>query len=219
MTDSARASVDEIATALKVLENHPDFRVLRRLGAGTEVSVSLEGTPLRAAIVDTETTGTGPDDRIVELALLVFEYDATTGTIGRIVDTYDGLEDPGRPIPPEATAIHGITDEMVAGRALDEARIRSLLAGLTLVIAHNAAFDRPFLERRLEDFAALPWGCSYAQIPWGEEGFAGAKLEYLAMSSGFFYEAHRSKADCQALLELLRRPLPRSGGTCLRHAP
>jgi DNA polymerase-3 subunit epsilon len=79
------------------------------------------------------------------------------------------------------------------------------------VIAHNAGFDRPFLEARLKVFENLPWACSFEQIPWSEEGFRGSKLEYLGWESGFFYDAHRSEVDCRALLEVLRRPLPKSG--------
>jgi DNA polymerase-3 subunit epsilon len=89
------------------------------------------------------------------------------------------------------------------------------MEGVTLVIAHNASFDRPFLEERMTLFSTLPWGCSLEQIPWFEEGFKGAKLEYLCWVAGFFYEAHRSEVDCRALLELLRMPLPKSGKTGL----
>jgi len=206
-----RESPDEVTAAVRLLERHPDFRVLRRLGTPSVVSVQIEGAASRAAVVDVETTGTGPDDRLVELAALIFEYDPANGRMGRVLDTYDALEDPGRPIPPEAVAIHGITDAMVAGQALDEARVRSLFDGVGLDIAHNAKFDRQFLERRLDLFAALPWACSYEQIPWAEEGLRGGRLEYLAMEFGFFYEAHRRATDCEALLQLLRQTLPRSG--------
>jgi DNA polymerase-3 subunit epsilon len=132
-----------------------------------------------------------------------------------VLGSYDGLEDPGLPIPASSTAIHGITDEMVRGRRIDDASVARLLDGVALVIAHNAAFDRPFLERRLPAFAQKHWACSHAQVPWAEEGYAGSKLEYLGIASGFFFEAHRSEIDCRALLEVLRRPLPKCGRTAL----
>jgi DNA polymerase-3 subunit epsilon len=191
--------------------------VLLRLPVATEFGPRPEGALAAAVIVDTETTGTSRDsDEIIELGLLKFEYSEADGEVWRIGEVYSGLEDPGRPIPPEATAIHGITDAMVAGQRLDERRIAALVSGATYLIAHNASFDRPFLEDRLPLFETLPWACSLVQVPWQEEGFRGSKLEYLGWQSGFFYDAHRSEVDCRALLEVLRRPLPKSGVIALK---
>ncbi len=202
----------DVLDAVALLDAHPDYRVLRRLEVTSDFGVRPEGPLAAAVVIDTETTGTSRDsDQIIELALVRFEYATESGEIARITDVYSGLEDPGRPIPPESTAIHGITDAMVAGKALDEARIAAVVRDAALVVAHNAAFDRPFVEARLPPFAALPWGCSLEQVPWAAEGFRGAKLEYLGWASGFFYDAHRSETDCRALLEVLRRPLPKSG--------
>jgi DNA polymerase III subunit epsilon len=200
-----------LEAAAHTLAASADYRVLRRLAPATNFAPAPAEALARAVVVDVETTGILADDRMIEAALLAFEYAPSTGSVIRVADSYDGLEDPGRPIPPEATAIHGITDAMVSGRRLDEGRMLEVLRGATLVIAHRASFDRPFLEARLPQFAELAWACSYEQIPWQSEGYSGAKLQYLAWQSGFFYDAHRSLVDCQALLELLRRPLPRSG--------
>jgi DNA polymerase III subunit epsilon len=191
------------------LAANPDYRVLRRLDpqyAGGPPITS--GKTRRAAIVDVETTGTDCDaDKVIELGVIVFEYAADSGQVGPVVGHYSGLEDPGIPIPPETTAIHGITDEMVAGQRLDETAIAKLIDGVGLTIAHNAGFDRPFLEHRLPLFAALPWACSLREIPWKDHGSASASLEFLAYRSGFFYDAHRAETDCRALLAVLAHPL------------
>ena len=209
---STRGSDDAVRAAAALLETHPDYRVIRRLVERSDFGVVPDGPLASAVVLDTETTGTSHDtDRIIELGLVKFEYGVQSGEIYCITDLYSALEDPGRPIPPESTAIHGITDELVAGKKFDDDRVGALLANATLVVAHNAAFDRRFLEKRLPSFALLPWACSLEQIPWDREGFRGRKLEYLGWVSGFFYDAHRSEADCRALLELLRRPLPKSG--------
>ena len=199
---------DAEALALR-LEAHPDYRVLRRLDAA-EVGDPLPGGAVsQAVVIDTETTGTDlAEDRVIELALVKFEYDRESGAVGRVLEVYDGLEDPGRPIPPESTAIHHITDAMVAGKRLDEAAIERLLDGVGVVIAHMASFDRPFVERRLPGFASLPWACSLQEVPWDALGLGGRKLEFLAYRYGFFYEGHRAEIDCRALLEVLRRPVP-----------
>ena len=209
-----RKDYDELAARL---DAHPDFRVIRRLDTAQD-SAALEGRRIRrGAIVDTETTGTDAStDKIIELAVIVFEYCADTGEVGRVVETYDGLEDPGFPIPPESTAIHGITDAMVAGHKIDDGRVQALLKQAGLVIAHNARFDRGFLESRLPVFAGLPWACSWQQVPWSDAGIESSKLEYLAYRYGFFYEGHRAEIDCLALLEVLRRPFGESGAPALR---
>ena len=199
------------------LARHPNFRVIRRLDA-SRAGPTLEGaTVRRAAIVDTETTGTDPSrDKVIELAIVVVEYCAERGILGRALGAYDGLEDPGMPIPASATAIHGITDEMVKGQRLDEAAIAQLMNGVEFVIAHNAGFDRKMLEARLPGFAELPWACSFREVAWAEAGIESGKLEYIAYRCGFFYEGHRADIDCRALLEVLQKPLGESGSTAFQ---
>ena len=212
MTD--REELDTLAARLTA---HPDYRVLRRLDTARQRPALAGPTVRRAAIVDTETTGTdAATDKVIELAIVVFEYCHVSGTVGRVLDTYDGLEDPGIPIPPASTAIHGITDAMVAGQRIDDARVAGLLEPVGLVIAHNAGFDRKFLEPRLPVFATLPWGCSWLEVPWGDAGITSSKLEYLAYRYGFFYDGHRAEADCRALLEVLSQPFGETGGTALK---
>jgi len=199
------------------LAAHPDFRVLRRLDATREWPALMGSSVSNAVVLDTETTGLDPaSDKIIELALVKFEYSRATGEVGRVLEVYDGLEDPGVPIPPESTALHGITDEMVRGQRLDEAAIERLLDGVGLVIAHNAEFDRPFMERRLPGFSALAWGCSLREVPWEAVGIGSGKLEYLAYRYGFFFDAHRAETDGRALLEVLRRPFGDTGTNTLK---
>ncbi len=201
----------DLEQAAAQLEAHPDFRVLRRLVARDQFESQPSGEIATAVVLDTETTGRDPDtDKVIELALVKFEYEVGTGRVIRVKEVYSSLEDPGFPIPAETIAIHGITDEMVAGHQLDDSQIAQFMTGVQWVIAHNASFDRPFTEARLPLFKEVAWACTHVQIPWSDEGFSGSKLEYLAWSSGFFYDAHRSEIDCRALLELLRRPLPKS---------
>jgi DNA polymerase-3 subunit epsilon len=89
--------------------------------------------------------------------------------------------------------------------------VTTLATPANLIIAHNAAFDRCFLERRFPLFIDKPWACSMKQVPWAEEGLGSAKLDYLLNRFGFFFEDHRAMADCRALLHLLSLRLPRSG--------
>lgn len=203
-------------TLARALERHPDYRVLRRLVPVHHFDAAPQGPLVSVLVLDTETTGLDrARDKIIELAMLRVAVDPRTGLPSGDVSVYDGLQDPGAPISKEIEAITGITDAMVQGQRLDEARIAELIDGASLVIAHNAAFDRPFVEARLPQFQSLPWACSFADIDWKREGRRSAKLEYLAMAQGWFYDAHRAEIDCHALLAVLGTPLPVSGQTGL----
>lgn len=198
------------------LEQHPDYRVLRRLVPSLHFDRAAQGETKRVIVLDTETTGLSSDrDKIIELAMLLVTVDELSGLPCGDVQVYDGLEDPGQPITKEIEAITGINDEMVKGQRLDQKRINDMLAGVDLVIAHNAAFDRPFVEERLPQFKSLAWGCSFAAIDWKSLGHGSAKLENLAHDFGFFYEAHRAEIDCHALLAVLSQSV--SGRTGFSH--
>lgn len=191
------------------LESHPDFRVLRRLVPVLDYGVSPNGhdvdsTARRVLVLDTETTGLShAGNQIIELAMLLVQVDTATGQPFGRVETFEGFEDPGMPIPEVARQVTGITDEMVRGQHLDDARVEDLLARADLVIAHNAGFDRPFVEARFPGFLNKPWACSFADIDWKTQGAASAKLSALAQDRGWFYDAHRALVDCHALLQVL----------------
>ena len=210
------ASFADPEAMAQVLDGHPDYRVLRRLKPRREFGHKRQGEIAKVLILDTETTGLDSSrDRIIELALILVDVDKATGLPLQVQEVFDELEDPGRPIPAEATRVTGITDAMVAGKRLDEARIAELMKGVDLVIAHNARFDRGFVEARLPGFSQLPWACSVSEIDWQAQGRGSAKLEFLAHELGFFYDAHRAEMDCHALLAVLAAPLPNTGETGL----
>lgn len=188
-----------------------DYRVLRRLKPVAQYHEDTGAEKRIGIYLDTEATGLDPaTEKVIELALVPFEYD-DEGRLYRVLPAYNALQDPGVAISPFITRITGITNEMVAGQAIDWDAVRNLLSGASLVIAHNARFDRPFVEPLCKAFEEIPWACSLADVNWNEEGFEGVKLEYLGFKYGFFYEGHRATIDCQAGIELLSRTLPNSG--------
>lgn len=188
----------------RLLEATGDYRVLRRLREIDEFGAPSASSTFVAAYLDIETTGLDPERHsIIELALVTFEYDLD-GNVHRILGTSSQLEDPGEALPPEIVALTGLTDHELAGQKICEEEVAATLADARLVIAHNAAFDRPFVERRLPLFSELPWACSIDDVGWAELGFATSKLEYLAYRHGFFYDAHRALNDCRAGVEVLR---------------
>ena len=207
----------DIEQLAQQVEQHSDYRVLRRLVPQQSFNTPRPGQRVcKGVVLDTETTGfDAQTDRVIELGMLIFEFDPITGSVFRVLDVFDELEDPGFPIPPETIAVHHITDEMVRGLRIDDDRVAQLMHGVDVVIAHNAKFDRPFVEARWPIFERLNWACSIQDIDWRKEGFGSAKLEYLLSTQGVFYEAHRAEVDCWALLILLNHVLPHSQRTAL----
>ena len=167
---------------------------------------------MRAVILDTETTGIDyMQDKIIELGMVIFDYCPRTGIIGDVHGTFNQLEDPGFPIPPESTKVHHITDDMVEDKYINDDEVEAFIDSASIIIAHNAKFDRRFVESRFPIFKSKPWACSFAQIDWAEEGLGSSKLEFLAYRSGFHYDGHRASVDCHALLEVLHCAPTESG--------
>ena len=208
--------LDEIHENLaQLLEGYGGYRILRKLKPPTAGALAASDDDLRGVFIDTETTGlSAGHDEIIELAMAPFRF-TRDGCITARGEPWEGLRQPSIPIPAAVTAVHGITDEMVAGRVIDPTMVAAFVAPMDLVIAHNAAFDRPFLERFCAAFADKPFGCSMCQIDWRGEGHESTKLSALAADYGFYFDKHRALNDCQAGLELLSRPLMTSGAPAL----
>lgn len=195
-----------------------NYKVIRPLQIRTSFSTSQPPEKLiTVAILDTETTGINQaKDKIIELGMVLVEICPETGQAYRVTKVFDELEYPGMPIPEESTRVHHITDEMVAGKRIDDAEVEALMASVSLVVAHNAGFDRVFVEDRFPIFATKAWACSLRQIPWSEEGMGSASLEFLAYRCGFHFTGHRATTDCHALLEVLQELLPNSGSLAMQ---
>ncbi len=188
-----------------------DYRILRRMGA-LEVTAAPPGTRLLQGLaLDVETTGFDQGrDSIIQFSAIPFDYSPETGVIHRVGPVWSGFEDPGRPIPAEVVTLTGITDDMVKGQRLDDAGANALAAASALVIAHNAGFDRPFVERRFPAYRDKAWACSVSEVDWRRlGGYPSSALAVLAAwHCEAFYDAHRADEDCLAMLHVLAKPFP-----------
>jgi DNA polymerase-3 subunit epsilon len=206
--DAPVDSPSEPEAMAQALAQHPDFRVLRRLVPHSDYGPVSGQATQRVIVLDTETTGLdSKTEKVIELAMLSVLVDVATGLPVGPVTLYESFEDPGKPIPPQITEITGIDDSMVKGLRIDDAAVAALVHQADLIVAHNAGFDRPFVEARWSVFASKAWGCSFMGIDWKKEGSGSAKLEFLASERGWFYDAHRAQVDCHALLQVLASPL------------
>ncbi len=149
-------------------------------------------------ILDTETTGLGPEAEIVQLGILAPDGRALLDTLVRPID----------PIPAGATAIHGITNAMVAGAPYFSdvyEELSRLLAG-QLVVVYNAAYDRRILQqtcrRALRLLTAWGWACAMEQYA----AFVGDWSDY---HGNYRWQPlpggdHTAIGDCRATLEIIK---------------
>lgn len=216
MTDGMVVLPLRAETVATALDRHADYRVLRRMREmRRNAAKGAHAGMLIGCAIDVETTGLDHRrDAIIELALQRFWADER----GRIVVTgrpRTWLEDPGTPISREISELTGLVTANVAGRSIMDAEAASLIADADFVVAHNARFDRPFVEARLPFARGRPWICSMRDFDWRGHGFEGRSLPFLLTQMDLFYKAHRASTDVTALLHLLDHPLD-TGGTVLR---
>ncbi|WP_210357325.1 3'-5' exonuclease [Sphingomonas beigongshangi] len=197
--------MNDIDTAVGMAGGSEDTRVLYplRLDEGPTGEGEGRGQYVGLAL-DVETTGL--DHRqgsIIELAMRRFRYDRR-GVITHIDEAYQWREDPGEPLSAEVSALTGLTDIALVGEEIDDGDAMRLLRSASFVVAHNAAFDRKWIEARLPDAADINWCCSMRQVDWRRRGFDGRVLGYLLVQRGFYHLGHRASADVDALIEMLR---------------
>ena len=170
----------EAEIAITALHATGSYSVLRELNLDSDTRITLKsasGTQIGICL-DTETTGLNHvEDKIIELGIIAFEFNPITADIIRITGRYNGFEDPGYSLPNEIIEITGITDDMVRGQSLDDEQVNQIASQATVVIAHNAGFDRKFVEARFPLFKTLSWACSVNQINRQAERISTRVLE------------------------------------------
>lgn len=131
---------------------------------------------LQPIFLDTETTGTGQTDRIIQIG---------------IVDTqgeklYESLVNPGMPIPAESSAVNGISDEMVKDAPVWTQiwpDVDAILRGRVIGI-YNADFDLRLLRQTNKTYG-LPMSIETNQAFCAMKLFAAFYGEWNARNNGF----------------------------------
>lgn len=165
-------------------------------------------------VFDLETTGiSAAYDQVIELSAVKVEN-------GRPKKEFSTLVNPGRRIPPAASRVNGITDEMVKNAPAFPAVLQTFLefAGDLPLVGHNIhSFDMKFIYRDAQRFFGKIPGNDYVdtlvmarrRLP----GRSSYKLVDLAAYYGILTEgAHRALNDCrmnQQVFERLAKEEPR----------
>lgn len=163
---------------------------------------------------DTETTGLRPHSEfLVELAAVRFNL--ANGP----KEYFQSLVNPGAAIPPQATAVHGITDAMVSDAPSLERVLPAFLQFIAgaVPVAHNAAFDIGFLALHgLRLGLSLPEtpvldSCMFSRRIFPDQ--PSHKLQSLVEAFGIEASAfHRALADAKSCMEVFRASVAKSCG-------
>lgn len=158
-------------------------------------------------VFDLETTGTSyKTDAVIEIS-------AVKVVGGKAVDEFSMLVNPERPISPFATAVNGITDEMVADEPTFDVALKAFLdfAGDMVLVGHNIhSFDMKFICRDSMKYFGMYVGNDYVDtLPLARKylpELSNHKLTDLAMHYGIDPEgAHRALYDCKMNMEVYER--------------
>jgi DNA polymerase-3 subunit epsilon len=175
------------------------------------------GTPLldvEFVVLDLETTGGSPaHDRITEVGAVKVRG-------GEILGTFHTLVNPEVPIPPLISALTGITDPMVADAEPIEVVLPCLLEflGGAVLVAHNASFDRRFVQANLErhGYQRIPnrvvCTARLARKLLPRDEVPNVRLATLAAYLGATVTpCHRALTDAQATVDVFHSLLERAG--------
>lgn len=175
---------------------------------------------MRFIAFDLETTGTLPGvDKIVEIGAVRF----VNGEVDAVFST---LVDPLRSIPAGASAVNGITDDMVLGKPKIEDLLKPFaeFCADDVLIAHNAAFDYGFLTADYTRFEiCTPRGVVLDSYPMAKKifpGLANYKLSTLVQHLQIeAKEFHRAEGDATYCAKLLLKMIERMTGSHMNWPP
>lgn len=154
--------------------------------------------------LDLETTGLdATKDQITEIGAVLWDTE-----INQPIKFFNKLLQIEGPIPPEIVKLTGITDELLNkyGELPSEVFYEFLefQAEADVFLAHNAPFDRGFLEAKI-DLGEKPWIDSCVDVDY-PESISTRKLTHLAAEHGFVNPfAHRAMTDVLTMMQLVSK--------------
>ena len=197
---------------IKKIKKENSITLYKYTGEGLEVSSNEDiqdfiDNPRYAKVcfIDLETTGLSyADDEIIEIGMRTIAVNRDDYQDIKAVLEYESYNDTDIELDQEIILLTGITKEMIEGKTINWDDVQKVLSASDVLVAHNASFDRHFLEKNI-DFKNV-WACSKADIDWKSRGFLNSKLELLSIWHGFYYDSHRAMNDVNATVHLLLHP-------------
>ena len=151
---------------------------------------------------DLETTGLyAVNDKITEIGAVKIRD-------GVIVENFSTFVNPGRPIPPQVSALTGIIDSMVAGAPAQSEAVKAFLdfCDGAILVAHNAPFDTGFIRKACDDMG-VAYNCTsidtVAMARWLLPDIVNVKLDTLAKHFRLGkFNHHRAVDDAEMLTRI-----------------
>ncbi|BBN58951.1 3'-5' exonuclease [Hydrogenovibrio marinus] len=202
-------STSDLELIAQQLDQSEDYQVLRRFQPVSCYHSDRGETLHNVCIIDTETTGLDTERcEIIELGYQILSFDSH-GQFYEVLCAKNFLNEPKGVITPEVTQVTGLTMDDVKGHQIPWDEVVADMQEVQLIVAHNAGFDRPVVERYNDVFIDKVWGCSASQVDWFNLAKVSSRSqEFLCWKVGqFFYHAHRALDDVQALTHLLTRQI------------
>jgi DNA polymerase-3 subunit epsilon len=162
---------------------------------------------MREVVLDTETTGFKPDEghRLVEIGCIELVNHVSTGR------RYHVYINPQRPVPPDAVAVHGLTDEFLADKPVFTDVVREFVEfiGDAKLVIHNAAFDMTFLNWQLKEcgYPVMPMDRAIDTLAMARKKFPGSPATLDALCKRFGVDnsgrtLHGALLDAQLLADV-----------------
>ncbi|NLT95221.1 MAG: DEAD/DEAH box helicase [Clostridia bacterium] len=149
--------------------------------------------------IDFETTGFLPKGEIIEIGMVKV-------VDGQVAGKYSKLIKPENPIPEEIAILTGITDEMVADKPAWKDIQQEVInfIGDYFLVAHNAEFDKGFLERalgyKLPNLWIDTWDLAKITLPALPSYQLKNLADYFEIKAKSF---HRALNDAETTVEVL----------------
>jgi DNA polymerase-3 subunit epsilon len=162
---------------------------------------------MREIVLDTETTGLDPaaGHRVVEIGCVELLHRLPSGR------QFRKYLNPERDMPEEARAVHGLTEEFLAGQPTFEAVVDEFLEfiGDAPLVIHNAQFDLKFLNAELGKLGkpGIEPARAIDTVAMARQRFPGAQASLDALCRRFEIDnasrdLHGALLDCQLLAEV-----------------
>ncbi len=162
---------------------------------------------MREIVLDTETTGFKPEEghRLVEIGCIELVNHVATG------DRFHVYINPERDVPPEAFAVHGLSEEFLSDKPVfnDVAAEFVAFIGDAPLVIHNAAFDMAFLnwELKIAGYPTMPKDRAIDTLLMARQKFPGSPATLDALCKRFGVDnsnrtLHGALLDAQLLAEV-----------------
>lgn len=208
------AETSGTASLRRQLEKHGDL--VKRLVATQEgrYDRATRGSNVgRALFIDTETTGLNAlKHQIVELTATLFSFNKKTGEVVNAAErTYHGFQQLDYQSKHQYMPT-GLSAKMLQGQAISTAVLKRLIDKADFLVAHNAPFDKKFVEKVVPHAAGSMWLDTMRGIPWKTLGFKSRALQDLLRANGIESgTAHRTTSDVSSSIKLLGSHSPLGG--------